>query len=71
MQSIDFAHDDAHVRLARRLPVADDPGGGRILLATSRDVLLLEPVALEQQVTRAPFDVADVGVCSMRGRGCP
>lgn len=50
VQAIDFAHDDAHVRLARRIPAADDPQGGRIVMATSRDVFVLEPVSLEQQV---------------------
>jgi len=50
VQSIDFAHDDAHVNLEHRLPAADDPAGGRIVMAVRGDVFVLEPVSLEQQV---------------------
>jgi hypothetical protein len=50
VQSIDFMHDDAHIKLTGRLPAADDPAGGRVVLATSSDVFVLEPVSLEQQV---------------------
>ena len=53
MQAIDWAHDDAHVGLARRMACAADAAGGRVVLATSRDVLLLEPVPLERQVRDA------------------
>lgn len=52
MQQIDYAHDDAYVGLSQRLPVAADAGGRCICLATSSQVLWLEPVALEQQVGR-------------------
>lgn len=50
VQHIAWAHDDAWVRLAGRLPCADDAGGRCVVLATSQAVLLLEPVAPQQQV---------------------
>lgn len=50
VQHIDFAHDDAYVRLSGRLPAAADASGRCICLATSSQVLRLEPVAIEQQV---------------------
>lgn len=50
VQQIEYAHDDAYVGLSQRLPAAADAGGRCICLATSSQVLWLEPVALEQQV---------------------
>lgn len=50
VQQIEYAHDDTYVGLAQRLPAAADAGGRCICLATSSQVLWLEPVALEQQV---------------------
>lgn len=50
VQQIEYAHDDAYVGLTQRLPAAADAGGRCICLATSSQVLWLEPVALEQQV---------------------
>uniref|UniRef100_A0A383VGG5 Uncharacterized protein n=1 Tax=Tetradesmus obliquus TaxID=3088 RepID=A0A383VGG5_TETOB len=62
VQHIDFAHDDAYVRLSGRLPAAADASGRCICLATSSQVLRLEPVAIEQQVRellkRKRFDQA-------------
>jgi hypothetical protein len=56
VQHIDFAHDDAYVRLTGRLPAASDAGGRCICFATSSQVLRLEPIAIEQQVRgSAPF----------------
>lgn len=50
VQQIEYAHDDTYVGLSQRLPAAADAGGRCICLATSSQVLWLEPVALEQQV---------------------
>lgn len=50
VQQMEYAHDDAYVGLTQRLPAAADAGGRCICLATSSQVLWLEPVALEQQV---------------------
>jgi hypothetical protein len=47
---LDWYHDDAYVGLTGRLPAAGDEAGTAVLLATSSQVLLLQPVALEQQV---------------------
>lgn len=49
-QVLDWYHDDAYVGLTGRLPAAGDEAGTAVLLATSSQVLLLQPVALEQQV---------------------
>eukprot|EP00879_Flechtneria_rotunda_P031553 GHRR01034479.1.p1 GENE.GHRR01034479.1~~GHRR01034479.1.p1 ORF type:complete len:455 (+),score=204.41 GHRR01034479.1:504-1868(+) len=62
VQHIDYSHDDAYVRLTQRLPAAGDAGGSCICLATSSQVLRLEPIAIEQQVRellkRKQFDQA-------------
>jgi hypothetical protein len=50
VQHIDFAHDDAYVRLTGRLPAAADAAGKCICLTSSSQVLRLEPIAIEQQV---------------------
>lgn len=50
VQHIDFAHDDAYVRMQQRLPTAADDGGRAIVVATTQAVFRLEPIAVEQQV---------------------
>ena len=45
-------HDDAYVGLTGRLPVAADEEGTAVVMATSYQAFLLEPIAMEQQVRR-------------------
>ncbi|GAX74850.1 hypothetical protein CEUSTIGMA_g2296.t1 [Chlamydomonas eustigma] len=50
IQRISFAHDDAWVAAARRLPCAYDQGSKSILVATSSMLACLSPVEEERQV---------------------
>jgi hypothetical protein len=52
VQFIEYLHDDPYVAVSRRLPCSDDAQGSLVMLATSQQLLCLEPIALEQQVGR-------------------
>jgi hypothetical protein len=54
VQHIDYAHDDAYVRLNSVIPAAADAASKCICLASSSQVLRLEPIAIEQQVHTSP-----------------
>jgi hypothetical protein len=47
---VEFLHDDPYVAVTRRLPCSDDALGSLMVVATSRALYCLEPIALEQQV---------------------
>lgn len=64
VQSLDWSHDDAWVALNARLPFADDAAGKWVVVATSNSVLLLEPVALEQQVRHGAKWMLRMSLCS-------
>ena len=52
VQRIPFAHDDAYIAASGRLPCAIDASVGTIFLATSSEVICLQPVEAEKQVGR-------------------
>ena len=50
IQQVPFAHDDAWIASAGRLPCALDTPSGSLFLATSSAVVCLKPVEAEKQV---------------------